>query len=134
MANALYDKGREAFLNGSISWLSDNIKICLVTSGYSPSLSSDQFLSAVGGGNIVATSGNLTTKTDTAGVADADDVTFTALTGSTVTYIVCYKDSGFSSTSPLIFIDDTVTGLPLTPSGADVTVSWSNGSSKIFKL
>jgi hypothetical protein len=31
MANALYDKGREKFLTGSISWTTDTIKLVFVT-------------------------------------------------------------------------------------------------------
>ena len=29
---------------------------------------------------------------------------------------------------------DTATGLPVTPNGGDITVSWDNGTNKIFKL
>lgn len=30
MASALYDKAREAFLNGDLDWLNDTIKVILV--------------------------------------------------------------------------------------------------------
>jgi hypothetical protein len=81
-----------------------------------------------------ATSGALTGKTVTAGVADAVDVTFTAVSGATVEAIVLYADSGTEATSRLIAYIDTATGLPLTPNGGDVTVAWDNGANKIFKL
>jgi hypothetical protein len=134
MSNALYDKGRQAFLEGSIAWLTDNIKAVLVTSGYTPSTGTDQFLSDVPGGDRVATSGNLASKTSTSGVADAADLTFTAVSGSAVAYAVLYKDTGTAGTSPLILIIDTATNLPVTPNGGDITVQWDNGANKIFKL
>lgn len=139
MANGLYDKARESFLgqSPSIDWDSDTIKACLVR-GYTASLATHQYLSDVtggGGGTIVATSSALSSKTVAAGVADADDVTFTAVpTGSACAALVIYKDTGSSATSPLIAYVDTATGLPVTPNGGDITVAWDNGSSKIFKL
>lgn len=139
MANALFDKARESFLsqNPAIDWDTDNIKTCLVR-GYTPAVSSHQYLSDVtggGGGTIVATSGNLASKTVAAGVADAADVTFTAVTaGAAIPHVVIYKDTGTSSTSPLIAVIDTATNLPVTPNGGDITVAWDNGANKIFKL
>ena len=136
MANALYDTGRAAFLNAGVNWASDNIKAVLVkvTSGYTVNLSTDQFLSTIVSGNRIAVSGNLASKTTTAGVADAADVTFSAVTGSAAGAVVIYKDSGTDTTSQLIAYIDTATGLPVTPNGGDITVSWDNGSNKIFKL
>ena len=137
MANALYDLGRQTFLEGGIAWLTDNIKAVLVdTRGghYTVNLATDQFLSAIAAGDRIATSGNLASKTSSAGVADAADITMTAVTGAQVGAIVLYKDTGVAGTSPLIAYLDTVTGLPLTPSGADETVAWDNGANKIFKL
>lgn len=135
MANVLYDKGRQKFLEGSIAWLTDNIKIVLVdTALYTPNFVTDEFLSDIAVGARVATSGNLSTKTSTAGVADADDVTFSAVTGAQSEAVVIYKDTGVAATSPLIGYVDSATGLPVTPSGGDILIQWSNGSSKIFKL
>jgi len=133
MANALYDKGRESFLKGEISWSSDNIKLALLSAGYTPNLSTDQFVTDLGA-NIVARSGNFTTKTTTAGVADADDEVLTSVSGSQVTRIAIYKDTGADATSRLIALIDTATNLPVTPNGGDITVQWDNGASKIFKL
>jgi hypothetical protein len=135
MANALYDLGREAFLTGSISWSSDNIKAVLVDTGsYTVNLTSDQYLSAIAGGARIATSSNLANKTTTAGVADADDVTFSSVSGASVEAIVLYKDTGSAATSPLIAYIDTATGLPVTPNGGNISITWSSSSSKIFKL
>lgn len=135
MANALYGKGRQKFLEGSIAWLTDNIKIVLVdTSLYTISINVDEFLSDIASGARVATSSNLGSKTSTLGVADAADVTFSAVSGAACALIVGYKDTGSAATSPLIFAIDTATGLPVTPNGGDITVQWDNGANKIFKL
>mgnify|MGYP000943596378 CR=1 FL=1 len=92
MANALYDKGREKFLTGAISWSSDDIKVVLVDAAdYTVNLSTHEFLSDVTSGGRVATSGNLASKTTTAGVADAADVTFSAVTGDVSEALVIYK-------------------------------------------
>lgn len=133
MANALYDFGRQKFLEGSIAWLTDTIKVALVKTAYAVNLATDQFVTDLGA-NILVRSSALTTKTSTAGVADADDVLYAALSGAQVSYIVVYKDTGADATSPLIAYYDTATGMPFTPSGGDVTVQWSAGASKMFKL
>ena len=72
MANALYDKGREAFLAGGINWSGDSIKAVLVDTGaYTVNLATHQFLSDIPAGARIATSANLGSKTVAAGVADA---------------------------------------------------------------
>jgi len=136
MANALYDKGREKFLKGEISWNNDTIKAMLVDAAdYTPNLATDEFVSAIASGGRVATSGALANKTTTAGVADADDVTFSAVSGDQSEYIILFKDTGDVATSPLIaYIDTVSSGLPVTPNGGDIIVQWDNGASKIFKL
>lgn len=135
MANAIYDKGREAFLNGGINWGADTIKAVLVDAAdYTRDLAAHQFLSDIPAGARVATSAALTGKTSTAGVADAADVTFTTVTGDQAEYIVLFKDTTNPATSPLIACIDTATGLPVTPGGGDITVTWDNGANKIFKL
>lgn len=134
MANAMYGKGRGHFLTGDINWTSDNIKVLLASTSYTPSINADEHLSDIPGGAIVATSANLASKTATLGTADAADITFTAVSGSQVSYIVIYKDTGTSSTSDLILLIDTATNLPVTPNGGDITVQWDNGSNKILTL
>jgi len=137
MTNALFDKGREKFLRGEISWSSDNIKVYLAR-GYTPDLADHEFLSDVtgdGGGSIVATSANLTSKTTVAGVADAADVTYpTVASGLACNHLVIAVDSGTSATSPLIAVIDEATGLPITPNGGDISIQWSSDDNRIFKL
>ncbi len=134
MANALYDKGREAFLLGSINMSSDTIKAALIDTGtYTVNLATHDFWDDASAG-VVGTPVTLGSKTTTAGVFDAADSTFTAVTGATVEAIIIYKDTGTPSTSPLIAYIDTGTGLPVTPSGGDIVVAWDSGASKIFRL
>lgn len=136
MANALYDTGRNAFLTGDIDWVADDIRIILIDAGaYTVDLANHDFLDDVPGGARIATGGaSLANKTAVAGVADADDFTFTGVTGATVEAILIYKHTGVDATSQLIAYLDTATGLTLTPSGGDVLVRWSSGANKIFKL
>lgn len=115
MANIIYDSFKENLLsqNPSIDFDADTIKAALVSSAYTPS-AAHQFFSSVSG--VVGTPGTLASKTTTAGVFDAADQTYTAVTGSQVVGIVLYKDTGAAGTSPLIaFIDQAASGLPVTP-------------------
>jgi len=137
MANAVYGKCREAWLLNNIAapidYDTDTIKVALVTAGYTCTIDTDQYYSSVTA-SVVATPQTLASKTGTLGVADAADNTFTAVTGAQVTHLVIYKDTGTASTSPLIAHIDTATNLPVTPNGGDITISWDNGTSKIFKI
>jgi len=158
-------------------------------------------------GALVGTAQTLTTPTVTAGVADADDVTYSAVSGATVEAIGIYKDTGTASTSRMAaFVDGrhivtcaaqaassattvaverlaagipngtvltfsngasatlsalanagdrtitvaalaaiitagsradapaTSSGLPVTPNGGSITITWDNGANRIFKL
>ncbi|XAI96038.1 hypothetical protein [Microcystis phage Mwe-JY26] len=108
MANRIYPNAKAAFMQGNLNLSSGNIKAVLVTSGYVYS-ATHTALSDILVGNRVATSANLTGKTfnqPSLGVFDADDVTFTAVTGSVVVAVVLYLDTGVESTSTLIsYID-----------------------------
>lgn len=136
MSNAIYPKAREGFLKADIDWLVDDIRLVAVTSAYVYDAAHD-FLNDVSGGYRVATSGSLTGKDATLGIADADDVTLASVTGSDIEALILYKHTGTESTSPLILFLDTKTNasaIVITPVGDDVIITWSNGSNKIFKL
>ncbi|PKQ59716.1 hypothetical protein B5566_02400 [Mycobacterium sp. MHSD3] len=135
MADALYDKGREGFATAEIDWVDDTIKAVLVDTGaYTASMSSDQFLSDIPSGARIAISPAFTSKTATAGVCDAADITFATVSGVSVEVLVIFKDTGTASTSRLIAKIDSATGLPVTPNGGDINIVWSDGANKIFKL
>lgn len=135
MANALYDTGRNAFLKGEVAYLTDDIQAILIdTALYTVDLANDAYLSDIPAGARVTAGVSLAGKTAIAGVADANDTTFSNVTGATVEVVVLYKNTGVESTSQLIAYIDSATGLPVTPSGGDIVILWDNGSNKIFKL
>lgn len=135
MANTLYDKARQRFLEAQLDWLSDTIKVVLVDNGaYTPQTAVHEFYSDISGSAIIAGPVTLTAKATTGGAADAADVTFTSVSGASIESIVIYKDTGVAGTSPLIAYIDTATGLPITPNGGDIIVTWDNGANKIFKV
>ena len=142
MASQLFDAGREGFLAGEIDWDGAVIKAALVR-GYNFS-ASHRFVSDVtnAGGSLVATSGALTGKTISAGVADAADVSFAAVpTGAAIPALIIFQSSAVTggadvaaSAQRLICYIDTATGLPVTPNGQAINLAWDNGSNRIFKL
>jgi len=99
--------------------------------------SSDQFYDAGTGTDVqsatVGTPQTIGSKTFTNGVFDGADVTFPTVSGSTVEALVIYIDTGTPTTSPLVaYIDTSVTNLPVTPNGGNITVTWN--ASGIFAL
>jgi len=139
MANVVYDKARNKFLKGEISWKSggDTFRAYLVDiqggTGYTINAATDEFLSSVPSAALIAYAA-LTPADPTAGVADAADITFTAVTGAVSEAIVVVKWVTQASDSPLVAYIDSATGLPVTPNGGDIQVVWDSGANKIFKL
>jgi len=134
MANALYAKGKERFLTGALNLSSDTIKVALVTTSYTPALATDAYYSTIRT-YVVGTPQTAASKTVTAGVFDAADVTFSAvLAGSTLLGVAIYKDTGVAGTSPLIALIDTITGFPLATNGGDIQIVWDGAAYKIFSL
>lgn len=125
MANYIYDLGCSGLWGADIAYDTDNIKAVLVrASDYTPSKTGDQYLDDIP--VTVATSGNLTTKTITGRVIDADDVVFSSVAaGADIDYVVLYQDTGVPGTSRLIAFVDTATNLPVTPDGTDITIRWN---------
>lgn len=135
MANALYDFGRQGFLDGSIDWDTNDIRLILIDEADDTiDLAVDDNLDDRAGAARVATSTAFASKTVTAGVADAADVTLTAVTGDPSESIDIYQHTGTESTSRLICNIDTATGLPVTPGGGDIIIRWDSGANRIFKL
>jgi hypothetical protein len=135
MANALYDAGREGFLGGTIDWDTHDIRCILIDEADDTiDLATDNFLDDRAVASRVATSGAFGSKTITAGVADAADVTLTSVTGDISESIDIYYHTGVESTSALICNIDTATGLPVTPNGGNITIQWDSGANRIFKL
>jgi hypothetical protein len=133
MANAIYPKYKQSLLAGdaNISLTTGSVRVALVdTNVYSYNAAHD-FLNDVTG--ITATSAALGTKTVTDGTFAAGSATFTSVTGNQSEALVIYIDTGVAATSRLVaFLDTSITGLPVTPNGGDITVSWN--ASGIFRI
>lgn len=134
MANALYDPGREGFLDGSIDWDTADMRVMLVLSTYAFSAAHKFIadLGAVDNGRSAA----LGSKTVTGGVADAADTSLVATAASASKALAVFQHTGVDATARLIaYIDTPTSGLPFTPSaGQTVNIAWDNGANKIFKL
>jgi hypothetical protein len=136
MANGMYVAGLTGIMDGTIDLDSDDIRVILIDAAdYTVNLSTHDNLDDVAAGARVATSGALGGKSVTAGVFDANDFTFSAVTGDVSEALILYQHTGTESTSRLIcYIDTGVTGLPVTPNGGDINVAWDSGANKIFKF
>lgn len=132
MANRFYT----TFLNGLLNLTSSidfddagtTIKAALIDEGtYTYSAAHDFFNDISGVIGTPQTIGSKTVGSLGVGIFDGADVTFTAVSGASVESVLLYKDTGVSSTSPLIgLIDQVASGLPVTPNGGDITIQWDN--------
>ncbi len=134
MANAIYPKYKETVLGAATNTnlLTGTVKVALVDTGTYTYSATHQFYSSVTG--VVGTPQTIgATKSVTNGVFDGADVTFTSVSGNSVEALIIYVDTGSSATSPLVaYIDTGVTGLPVTPNGGDINITWN--ASGIFAL
>ena len=133
MANVIYPIYKKALLDGSsnISLSGGTVKVALIDTGTYTYNAAHDFLNDISG--VVGTAQTIGTVTTTGGLFDGDNVTFTAVSGSSVEALIIYIDTGSSATSRLVaYIDTGVTGLPVTPNGGDITITWN--ASGIFQL
>jgi len=134
MANALYPLWKEQLLqfttNNNLS--AGTVKVALIDTGTYTYSAAHQFYSSATAAAI-GTPQTIGSKTFTNGVFDGADVTFTAVTGNSVEALIIYIDTGVAGTSPLVaYIDTSVTGLPVTPNGGNIAITWN--ASGIFAL
>lgn len=137
MANAIYPKYKEALLNASANSAitgsgTTGLYVALVDTGTYTYSASHEFYSSLSG--VVGTDQEITTPTLTGGVVDGGDVTFSAVSGNSVEALVIYrKNAGANTTWRLVaYIDTGQTGLPVTPNGGSITITWN--ASGIFAL
>ena len=145
MANALYGYGRQAFGDGDIDWLNDTIKVTLIdTADYAlgGNIDTHRYMNTntVPAAAKVATA-TLGSKSNTLGVMNAGNVTFSAVSGDQSEALIIWKDGGGGGTTEsgtddllIAYIDTASSGLPVTPNGGDINVNWDTGANKIFKL
>jgi hypothetical protein len=131
MSNAVYPKFKEAILGAaSNSSMNQNTStdgpfVALVDTGTYTYSAAHEFYSSLSG--IVGTDQRIATPTIASGLFDGDNVTFTAVTGNSVEALVIYrKNSGANTTWRLFaYIDTSVTGLPVTPNGGDISITFN---------
>lgn len=133
MANQLYPKAKEAFLNADIDMADDTIIIALIDADVYSFSTNHQYRTDIPNEAVIAST-TLANKTTTNGVFDADDATFSSVTGANAEALILFQDTGTASTSRLIAYIDSATGLPILPNGGDITVAFSSGSNRIFSL
>jgi hypothetical protein len=98
----------------------------LNTAAYS---AAHQFYSSVSGTNVGTAQRITTPAVSTAGTFDGDDLTYTAVSGATVTALIFWRNnSGANTTWRLfLFLDTSVTNLPVVPNGGNITITFAAG-------
>jgi hypothetical protein len=137
MANKIFPKFKQALLGAGVNLASGTVKAVLIDSGRYTYADAHQFLPSVPAAARIGTPATLANKTVVDGVFDADDSMFTSVPAQTGTAsaeeaILLYRDSGTEATSELIAYIDTATGLPVTPNGGNIVVTWA--AAGIFAL
>lgn len=130
MASALYPTFKELLLQGGINLTTGSINVFLIDTGTYTYDAAHSTLSQLTTAARIGSAQTLASITTTGGVFDGADLTFTAVTGTSVEAVVIYKDYADEASSRLIaYIEGSVT-----PNGGDITIQWDSGASKIFAL
>lgn len=136
MATGWMPSGADATLK-TINWDTDDIRCAMLLSSYSFSAAHD-FLDDISADVAVnGTSGNLNPGiTVASGVIDVGDFTITPDTAQSVASLMFYQHTGTESTAALLFFLDSakVSNLPLTTTGAAVSIVIDNGTFKFLSL
>lgn len=133
MANAIYPIWKQELMQATANTsLAGTVKVALVDTGVYTYSAAHDFVDDLSTSRV-GTDQTLGTKTFTNGTFDAANSVFTAVSGATVEALVIYVDTGVAGTSRLVaYIDTDVTGLPVTPNGGDINITWN--ASGIFRL
>lgn len=137
MANKIYPKFKEfaldMLLGAGGSPATPNVKLLLCDAADYTYSDAHQFISDIPVAAIVARSGNLTGKTFTNGIFDANDATCTSVTGDQSEIWIFAIDTGLDATSRLVaYFDTGITNMPVTPNGGDIQCLFD--SAGIFQL
>jgi hypothetical protein len=130
MANAIYPKWKEARLQSAADAALDGsgvtgVYAVLVDTGTYTYSAAHEFYSSLSG--LVGTEQEIgAPKTYVNGVFDGADVVIPSVSGATVEALVLFvKNAGANTTWRLLaYLDTGVSGLPATPNGGDITVTW----------
>jgi hypothetical protein len=133
MANVWYGPCKQGLLQGDIDYETAVIVAYLIDTNDYTFSAAHQFLSSVPAAARVAGPVTLGTKTVSAtGVIDSADPTFPTVTGDQSEAIILVQQSAAAGGAALaegaqrlLVYVDTATGLPVTPSGSNITVTWN---------
>ena len=135
MASGLFDSGRNRFARGDTLWKASagsTVKAALIdTAVTAPNLATHTTMSDLRSA-VVGSDTALTLIDPTAGVVDANDVTFSAVTGAHVEGVVLYHEVSGSDANRFLLAWEEFTAV--TPNGGDIQIQWDSGANKIFKL
>jgi hypothetical protein len=124
VTSQLYPKGKAHLLGQAtqVNLLTDTLKAILNHSATDAYSGANEFVSDLTAGGIVARSGALASVAVTSGTVTANNVTITAVSGSSIDSIILYKDTGSDASSPLLAWWDVTA---ITPNGGDIIVAWN---------
>ena len=130
MADAYYNDAPNNFLGngvqGQTDMDTDDIRVILYDEGADARNLADDALDDIIAGARIDTSTDLAGKTVGTvgdGIFDHTDFVYTAVSGLSVESLAYYEHSGVETTSPLLWVLDSWTGLPVTPNGGDITIA-----------
>lgn len=144
MANAVYPEYKEFLLGASanvslnVDTATDGPFCSLVNTTGAGTLytysAAHSFQSDVPAASIIGTDQRITAPTVANGTFDGTDLTYTAVSGDSIEALVIYRhNSGANTTWKIVlYLDTSVTGLPVTPNGGNITVTWN--ASGIFTI
>lgn len=131
MANAVYPLFKQALITTAdankglnVDDTTDGPFCALVDTGTYTYSTAHDFYNDLSG--VVGTDQRISTPTVASGLFDGDNLTYTSVSGNSVEALVIYrKNSGANTTWRLVaYLDSSVTGLPVTPNGGNITVTW----------
>lgn len=134
MANAVYPLFKQSLITTAdankglnVDDTTDGPYCSLVDTGTYSYSTAHQFYSSLSG--IAGTDQRISTPTVANGLFDGDNLTYTAVAaGASIEALVIYrKNSGANTTWRLaVYLDTSITGLPVTPNGGNITVTFDN--------
>lgn len=137
MANALYEKAKQALLEGDLDLTGQALKVLFINKSlYNPNFLTNQYVSDIPSSAIVFRTSNVTAVSAENGVLDAGDIILDSYNGLAFGAVILYQVGTSDANSRLIFFIDESNGLPFT--GVEesllLTLQWSNESGKILRL
>jgi len=131
MANAIYPTYKTSIMSAGtdtsliLNTAQDGPFCSLVDTGvYTYNVAHQYFSPSLTG--IVGTDQRIQSPTVVSGTFDGSDLTYVAVTGATVEALVIYRHNATANTTwrLVCYLDTGVTGLPVTPNGGDITITW----------